>query len=193
MDLKNKKLQGCEFCFPDVSRVVKETANFWVLRDAASYEGLTDTHFVIVSKDHHACMGELPLQHFEELKGLKQEIKRSLKRSQGPVISYEHGKVGHCITLHEKVQVCHHFHLNILSIDVDISEELDARFYSIYVEHLDEVSKLYERFSEYLFFENADGDMRYYIVDELIEPQLLKRLLLKKALLGGSTETNRHP
>jgi diadenosine tetraphosphate (Ap4A) HIT family hydrolase len=161
---------GCMFC--DVSKplIESETENLWLIRDKYP---IADGHYMIISKDHYGCMGELPIPFFDEI----EQLRWRLPYSQS--IAYEHGRAGHCVKLKGSQVTCHHFHLHFLPLDADIRTLLQPRFSSHKMSALSEVRRLFETLGEYLFFENYDGQKLFYPASSQVESHLLRTLICK--------------
>ena len=81
----------------------------------------------------------------------------------GKVIFFEHGRAGHCgITYGLDLRVCHHFHLHILPADIDISKTINQKHEQKNMKLYSQIIDMYNKFGNYLFFENTKGDKYFY-------------------------------
>lgn len=170
--------RGCVFCDPAPELVLDATGRFVLSFDVAP---LTPGHLILHSREHHACAGEVPEEHFDELESLRERIARVVRQVFGSVTFYEHGRAGHCLSDGPEHRLCHHFHLHIVPGDTDVSGTLSARFEHLSPEELREVTKLYAEYGDYLYLETDAGKGYYFVVAEEIERHLL-RTLISRAL-----------
>lgn len=161
---------GCMFCDIDPSLIIAETENMWLIRDKFP---IVPGHLMVISKDHYGCMGELPILFFKEIDQLRNQI------SYRWMISYEHGRAGHCVKMKESQITCHHFHLHILPLNADIRFDLEPRFVPHPMTALVQVPRLFETLGEYLFFEQACGNKLFYPASGKVESHLLRTLVCK--------------
>jgi diadenosine tetraphosphate (Ap4A) HIT family hydrolase len=170
-DLKDAHLRGCVFCEPSPILLLAKTALFGICFDVVP---LVKGHLIIHSFDHTPCGGELPPETFEELAAVRKSVRRLLEAHYGPVIMYEHGRAGHCVTQGPEHRLCHHFHLHCMPVAIDLSKPLRRRFEQVPVARYEDLPELYDRYGDYLFFENTQQDMFLYPVEHEIEPHLLR-------------------
>lgn len=174
--------RGCVFCDPHPGLVLHGTENFQVCFDVAP---LVPGHLIVFSRGHHACAGEVPVEHFAELEAARTEVKRRIREAWGRVTLYEHGRAGHCLADGPEHRLCHHFHLHCVPGDADIGDELVDRFERIPMTSYRELPEIYAEYGDYLYLETDAGEMSYLVVNEEIERHLLRTLIAKR---GGFPE-----
>lgn len=166
---------GCLFCRPFEGMKIFDTAHFRVLADTFPVHS---GHVMISSKDHWGCAGEVPSDLQVELSNLKDSVREIVQGLNGRAVFYEHGRAGCCLALDANGQKCEHFHLHCVPADIDIRKPLDQRFEQI---TLGKYSQIHDAFMEegnYLYFEDADGQMSFYpAADQNVEPHLLRTLV----------------
>jgi hypothetical protein len=166
--------RGCVFCHPDPLLVGRTTENFGACLDVAP---LTAGHLIVYSSEHYSCSAELPASLFGELDGLRSGMRSLLERLFGPVIVYEHGREGHCLSEGPEHRLCHHFHSHCVAVDVDLNRELSARFVRYPMASYSDVIDLYDEFGNYLYFEDTSGTMNFYSAGGNVERHLFRTLI----------------
>ncbi len=168
----------CLFCSPVIGSVLFETPNFRVFLDTFP---LCPGHVMISSKEHYGSAGEIPEELFHELNTLKTQIDIWAKSKTSFSIFYEHGRAGSCSSLNAENPKCHHFHLHCLPIKVCIHQELASKKYEyIPMNSYDQIQNLFFQYGNYLFFQNNNGDMFFYVAGEkAVAPHLLRTLVGK--------------
>lgn len=174
---------GCMFCEVDQQLVLTETKNLYLIRDKYP---VADGHLMVISKGHYGCMGELPQSHFTELELLREFTQRHYQKSR--FITYEHGRAGHCVKLHGSQVTCHHFHLHFLPLEVDIHPALERSYNAKPTQNLMQVREYYQKFGEYLYFENSLGLGRYYAATHHVQPHLLRTLVCQASGLDQRSD-----
>ncbi|MEU2251483.1 hypothetical protein [Streptomyces sp. NPDC019224] len=169
---------GCVFCNPDQRLIVARSERFAVCFDAAP---LVPGHLILHSTEHLSCAGEVPETWYEELDEIRTAVRTELERHYGAVVSYEHGRAGHCLSDGPEHRLCHHFHLHFVPADLDVTVDLHRRFKHVPVATYREIPRLYEDFGDYLFFETVSGEMSYFPVDTEIERHLMRTLISRAA------------
>ena len=169
-ELNPGQLSGCMFCEVDEQLIVADTENLWLIRDRYS---IVDGHMMVISKDHYGCMGELPKRFFPEIETLRAALPYKA------LISYEHGRAGHCVKMKDQQVTCHHFHLHFLPLSVDLRSALEPQFNPRKISNLHETPRLFERLGEYLFIETPDGQKLFYPASSHVESHLLRTLVCK--------------
>ena len=163
----------CIFCEPPQKKILLETDNFYVSYDASP---LAEGHILIHTKEHIGCLAEVSEELFEELLEIKQELSKTIKNIYGYVSAYEHGRAGHCSIIVDD-KICHHFHLHLLPLKADLQKVMGERFRMHQMGSFNDISRLYEEFGTYLFFENADGEMYYFPAKDDLEPHYLRTII----------------
>lgn len=166
--------KDCIFCEVEFSKVLFSTENFIVALDDFP---LTEGHLLIFSKEHYGCGGELPKTNLFDLISLKDKVSTLLREVYGKVIFYEHGRAGHCVSFSPDERLCHHFHLHALPLSQDISSNLDDQFQRLNMSSYASIDDFFNKFGEYLFFENNDKKAIFYPVVTEIESHLLRTLV----------------
>lgn len=167
-----------------LSLVLRETENFRVFFDLCP---LTAGHLMIVSKASFGCAGEIDPSLFPELLALRSDVERLLQSSYGrPVISYEHGRAGSCITHNPWDQrrhiECHHFHLHFLPVQLDVHPQLSARYPAVKFARYDDISELFARRGNYIYFSPSTTEHWFYAVHEKEVPSHHMRTVIGQAL-----------
>lgn len=171
--IKSKSAFECSFCNVIKEELLYASDNFNVLIDVAP---ILEGHILICSNKHYSCAGDIPLQFYSELEYLKELVNDYLHRSFGTAIFFEHGRAGHCtMTLNDRL--CYHFHLHALPTQKDITNLLNKRFAPIELKQLSELPDNYQRFGEYLYYEDLKGHKYFYPVPQVIESHLMRTLI----------------
>lgn len=168
------KQKGCIFCEEKFKAILFYNENFIVALDDFP---LMEGHILIFSKGHFGCGGELPKAISIDLMNVKDKISSLLRDIYGKVSFYEHGRAGHCVSFNPDERLCHHFHLHALPLTHDISDVLDNQFQRIDMPSYAMISDFFQKYGEYLFFENNNKNPMFYPVVNQIPPHLLRTLV----------------
>ena len=80
---------GCAFCAPsELNAILTETPHFRVVAD---YAPVMAGHTLIISRQHFACYGAVPLAYEDELVALKRRVARFFRACYLPAVFFEHG------------------------------------------------------------------------------------------------------
>ena len=165
---------GCMFCYVESDLIVSETENLYLIRDKFP---IVKDHYMIISKQHFGCMGELPSSYFSEIEELRITLVKIFKDQK--FIGYEHGRAGHCVKLQGSQVTCHHFHLHYLPLNVDLNSTLLSRFPRHNLPKLQNMSEFFQRFGEYLYFEDSNRNGFFYTASSAVESHLLRTLICR--------------
>lgn len=136
---------------------------------------LVEGRLLLSSFQHFSCAATVQEELFSELDYMKKKAQDFVEERYGSVCLFEHGRVGSCVPHAFDVRSCHHFHLHVLPFTCSIKSALQGRFEEIDLQEYRKLINSYEKYGEYLFYEE-DGKGFFYIVDEDIEPHLLRTL-----------------
>ncbi len=164
--------------------VLRETENFRVFFDLCP---LAEGHLMIVSKASFGCAGEIDTALFPELLALRSDVEQLLRSTYDrPVISYEHGRAGSCLTHNPWDQrrhvECHHFHLHFLPVQLDVHQPLSARYPATTFTRYDDIAELFARKGNYIYFAPSTTEHRFYAVHEKEVPPHHMRTVIGHAL-----------
>jgi diadenosine tetraphosphate (Ap4A) HIT family hydrolase len=168
-----RDIKECVFCKPPEKKIFAETENFYITFDASPLlEGHVDLH----TKDHIGCSAEIDPEIYEEFIELKKWVGEIITDIYGQVSFYEHGRAGHCSMTLNGVE-CHHFHMHALPLNEDISAEVSKMFKPIMLEDENDIPVLYERYDQYLYFENTDGEKFFYPANKPLPSHYLRTVI----------------
>lgn len=168
-----RESKECVFCIPKSKKILTETESFYITYDASP---LLEGHVDIHTKEHIGCSGEIDAETFDEFVALKKWIGDIITQIYGQVSFYEHGRAGHCSMTLDGAE-CHHFHIHALPLGVDISDEIATMFKPIIIENEHEIPVLYERYDQYLYFENTDGKKFFYPANKPLPSHYLRTVI----------------
>ncbi|MES2769133.1 MAG: HIT domain-containing protein [Bdellovibrionota bacterium] len=179
------KTKGCMFCELDESLIVEETSHFYLIKDKFP---ISENHVMIISKEHFGCVGELPSSLFGQIHSLREKLVSYFKTPN--FIGYEHGRAGHCVKLKGSEVTCHHMHLHYLPLEVNIRNILKGNFTEKPIQ-LDDIKNHYERYGEYLYFEDVNRQGFFYPAHLHVESHLLRTLVCASANLSHRSDWER--
>jgi diadenosine tetraphosphate (Ap4A) HIT family hydrolase len=168
----------CLFCSPISGMTLSETENFRVLLDNFP---ICPGHIMISTKAHYGSAGEVPLELQQEFIELKNQIGILAKSKTGKVVFYEHGRAGSCHHANPNEQ-CDHFHLHCLPLDICIHKQLRSSYERIQMNQYSQIHDLFYEYGNYLFFENAENQMSFYVEGENKVASHLLRTLICSAI-----------
>lgn len=168
-----RDIKECVFCKPPQKKIFAETENFYITFDASPLlEGHVDLH----TKDHIGCSAEIDSEIYEEFTALKQWVGEIITDIYGQVSFYEHGRAGHCSMTLNGVE-CHHFHMHALPLDEDIPAEVSKMFKPIMLGDENDIPIQYERYDQYLYFENTDGEKFFFPANKPLPSHYLRTVI----------------
>ncbi len=166
----------CLFCNPNVGMNIFSTKNLNLLR--VNYPA-SKGHLMISSKVHYGSMGELEMDFFSELEYLKSKIIGWYESKNIECICYEHGSAGSCNGIDPNDHQCEHFYLNFIPSSICIHDKLLKKYPNrVEVNSIEEVPSLFQKWGEYLYFENSDRQKVFYpVYNNDVAPHLLRTLI----------------
>ena len=134
------------------SRIVATTKKFVIMPMVGP---LVPGYLLIVPKDHYLSIARLPKEQVEELKIIKEELKKVFKQYYGKSVFYEHG----ALSCSAKGGCCSgHAHLHIVDEFSKYGYELRK------LENYNEIINQKQRNTPYLYYENQNGE-----IDQLVK------------------------
>ena len=115
----------------------------------------------------------MPADQLAELIEVKAEVARRIAATYGYISFYEHGRAGHCSANAE----CNHFHLHALPVTCSIVEPLAVRYRRMPLTNYGAITDTFERFGDYLYFEDTRGAMSFFPATSTVESHLLRTLI----------------
>lgn len=155
------------------SRIVATTHKFVIMTMVGP---LVPGYLLIVPKDHYLSISQLPKEQIEELKIVKEELKKVFEKHYGKSVFYEHG----ALSCSAKGGSCSdHAHLHIVAVDIDVKDKFGQYGYEL--RKLDDYSEIInqkQRNIPYLYYENQKGEM--FLADApIVESQFIRKLIAK--------------
>lgn len=155
------------------SRIVATTHKFVIMPMVGP---LVPGYLLIVPKDHYLSISQLPKEQIEELKIVKEELKKVFEEHYGKSVFYEHG----ALSCSAKGGSCSdHAHLHIVAVDIDVKDKFGQYGYEL--RKLDDYSEIInqkQRNIPYLYYENQKGEM--FLTDApIVESQFIRKLIAK--------------
>ena len=153
------------------SRIVATTHKFVIMPMVGP---LVPGYLLIVPKDHYLSISQLPKEQIEELKIVKEELKKVFEKHYGKSVFYEHG----ALSCSAKGGSCSdHAHLHIVAVDIDVKDKFGQYGYEL--RKLDDYSEIInqkQRNIPYLYYENQKGEM--FLADApIVESQFIRKLI----------------
>lgn len=169
-----RNLKECVFCAPPEKKILTETDHFFVTFDASP---LLEGHVDIHTKEHIGCSGEIAPDIYEEFVELKQWVGGLITDLYEQASFYEHGRAGHCGMTLDGVE-CHHFHMHALPLSQDISSDIATMLKPVVLGGGErEIPVLYERYDQYLYFENLDGKQFFFPANKPLPSHYLRTVI----------------
>ena len=82
----------------------------------------------LTQKDHYLSISQLPKEQVEELKIIKEELKKVFEQNYGKSVFYEHG----ALSCSAKGGCCSdHAHLHIVAVDIDVKDHFNKYGYEL--------------------------------------------------------------
>ena len=155
------------------SRIVATTHKFVIMPMVGP---LVPGYLLIVPKDHYLSISQLPKEQIEELKIVKEELKKVFEEHYGKSVFYEHG----ALSCSAKGGSCSdHAHLHIVAVDIDVKDKFGQYGYEL--RKLDDYSEIInqkQRNIPYLYYENQKWEM--FLADApIVESQFIRKLIAK--------------
>jgi diadenosine tetraphosphate (Ap4A) HIT family hydrolase len=153
------------------SRILYRSDSFVVI---PSMGQIVEGYLLVVPVRHWTALGDIPSLFVEELTSICERIRTALRQEYGSCIFFEHGTrskiAGGCGIYHS------HLHAVPCPEVLEPTISLISRFPSVEFENLQDVKKLTEGLTSYLFYQNSQGKSRILYPDRLTS-QYMRRLL----------------
>jgi diadenosine tetraphosphate (Ap4A) HIT family hydrolase len=146
----------CRFCVrPDRERILYEGPRFVVMMGLGP---ITEGYVLIITTDHHSCLGALPPTMIDELEQLIEVVGEAQRALYGASMLFEHGRSGACLPQGHGEDHCYHAHLHLNPVDVDLTDRVR---HDHPTEALPSWSELARRYADepnpYLLLDSDDG------------------------------------
>jgi len=167
----------CLLCQIDAELILFESENFFIACDPYP---LAVGHIMIISKEHYSCSGELPEQLIKQCSQLANFVSNEIKHlfPSFRLICYEHGRAGACLSVPDTLGLCHHMHLHLLPISVNLEESLSKIFSRKHLINFLEIGKFFHGYGEYLYYKNSDDIPVFYPAEGVnVVPHLIRTLI----------------
>lgn len=168
-----RELELCDFCYPSpkygiTPPILYEDENVYVMPSVGQF---TEGYLLLVHQDHVDCFAEVPNP---EIEAVKESIRDVLTETYGACCFYEHGRTGSCL-MRSDSQICYHAHLHCVPVPKNYTERIEEDFERIPVDEWSEIGDLYDEYPHYLYLETDDGEKSFFVADENIERQYLRK------------------
>ncbi len=179
LDKKNtrhsEKNTTCHLCHPSETLIIKQTEYFSILYDP--YPILTG-HFLITSRLHYGCGGELTESMMLELMEIKVHLTKILTKHFSSAICYEHGRAGSCLSLPLEERICHHMHLHVLPWNTYVAPMISTVLKKHTRISYADIPAFYNSYGNYVYFEHApERGFFYPLNNQKIPPHFIRTLL----------------
>ena len=155
------------------SRIVATTHNFVIMPMVGP---LVPGYLLIVPKNHCLSISQLAQNQIEELKIIKEELKKVFEQKYGKSVFYEHG----ALSCSAKGGSCSdHAHLHIVAVDTDVKDKFHKYGYELReLKNYNKIINQKQRNIPYLYYENQNGEM--FLADApIVESQFIRKLIAK--------------
>lgn len=185
------KFMNCPFCnFDDEikPRLLKETANFYLIPDIGNFiEGF----LLIVSKEHYINLSQLEPELIKELEDLEKTAKQFLKDTyQSDILEYEHGE---CEMTNQKAGGCiSHFHLVMVATNEDVLPEIIQDIGSgKKIKNFIDLKQLDKKMSAYLLYKK--NNQIFFWENVKLLSQYMRRIIAKQDSVKFDWRRNTYP
>lgn len=162
---------GCPFCERPEKYILFRSDNFFITPSVGSF---VEGYLLICSKEHFIGMGNIPLNHFDELENLKESVRKVLSKYYIPPIFFEHGPVGK----RKRGGCCiDHAHLHAVPLKTSILEKISTHLDFRRIRNLTEVRAQFKREIPYLYYENQAGERYLTELFESIPSQYFRKVV----------------
>jgi diadenosine tetraphosphate (Ap4A) HIT family hydrolase len=146
--------KNCPHCDPNsfaLKYPLEETDNFWIVCDV---HPLIEGHVLIIPKKHLSCIGEYPIDVYDEFLAIFNKFYEFVHKTYGSVSSFEHGKMG---------QTVFHSHIHILPFNGSPTKIVPEGENNLTpFTDFSYLKSIYEKEDKYLYFSILD---KKWIVD----------------------------
>lgn len=164
--------RDCVFCTPPPELVLYKGTAVSALFDVSP---LVPGHLILHTNSHHGCVGEVPEHEHEELMELHDQLWQQVRSAYGTVMSFEHGRAGHCTTGPRADRLCHHAHVHVLPVDIDLDPPLRALYPRVPAARPADLATVFDEYGGYLHVRRAGAAWAYPA--ENTAPHLLRTLV----------------
>lgn len=174
----------CTFCYPAPTQgttppILYEDEEVYVMPALGHFR---NGYVLLITQDHADCYGDVANEHKNRV---KERVREVLTDTYGSCCFYEHGRVGSCLARSEN-RICYHAHLHCLPIPENFTDRLASEFERVSVDEWTDIVDLSEEYSHYLYLETDDGEKSFFVVEDSIERQYLRKRACEA--LGHDTE-----
>ncbi|MEV6235181.1 HIT domain-containing protein [Lentzea sp. NPDC051838] len=164
-------LRDCVFCAPPPELVLYKGTTVSALFDISP---LVPGHLILHTNAHHGCVGEVPAHEHDELVSLHDHLWQQVRSAYGKVMSFEHGRAGHCLPGPRADRLCHHAHVHVLPVDVDLDPPLRALYPRVPARTPADLATVFDEYGGYL---HVRRDQSWAYPAETTAPHLLRTLV----------------
>ncbi len=183
-----RNLHGiCRFCKPpEPERILFSGDHVYLM---LSLGPLVEGHVLAISREHVSCCGALSGVAANEFDHLLLKVESVLEQAYGCALFFEHGRTGTSLPGLVTGTHCHHAHVHCIPSEAELTSVLDAQFHGSAVTGWHQLRESYRGCGRaYLFADDALRRRLYFVNDEDVPSQLLRRELAR--LLGHEERTD---
>src|SRR5918992_1647622 len=156
-------------------QVLSESRFFYVKPGLGHF---ADGYLLINAKRHVRSLAYLPSEALAELDSVKNIFRQRIQSLLGcEVVFFEHGEVN---PNHHPGCCLEHAHLHLLPLPEPVSDTLNLSFAQNGLKSLTELQRYAGNNTSYLFYEDRQGTMRAYHIDENLPSQFLRQEFSKR-------------
>ena len=172
-DKDPREMDLCTFCHPSprygtTPPVLYEDDEVYVMPALGQF---TEGYLLLIHQDHVDCFGDAANGHVDRV---KDRIRDVLVEEYGACTFYEHGRTGSCLT-RGQARICYHAHIHCVPMAENFTDRIEQDFDRVPVDEWPEIADHYEDNPHYLYLETDDGEKSFFIAEENIERQYLRK------------------
>jgi diadenosine tetraphosphate (Ap4A) HIT family hydrolase len=174
MQITGPKVEGCNFCEPDRSRILYTDEDFYIM---LSLGPIIEGYSLLISQAHFDCCASIPATLKGRFLYLKKQIRQILQDVYGACLFFEHGRVGASLTVGTADILCHHAHLHCVPASADMHVEISSLLKPLSLARWKELRNIYIKYGEYFYYEDFERNKYAYIVNQAVPRQFLRSVL----------------
>jgi diadenosine tetraphosphate (Ap4A) HIT family hydrolase len=169
-------LADCLFCNRRELIIAETPSVFIQLDDAPIVEG----HVIVCPRLHYPSMADVPPEVAADADRLLDGLVAIYEKVYGPTVIYEHGRTGQCLRRNPGERICHHSHLHVMPLDVNLAAAVELGQHAPFTS-LGELAELAGDVEGYIVAGSSTWGRRYFPVTRPMGPHYLRTLASTQA------------
>jgi diadenosine tetraphosphate (Ap4A) HIT family hydrolase len=161
---------NCVFC-AGVGEIIHTCSDFFLRLDDSP---LVEGHALICPVQHYPSFADLPSDMYEDLANFLEYTRNLMLKVYGTCIMFEHGRTASCLVRNPRERFCHHAHLHVLPVQIDIVKRISSILSSTTIENWQDFVQMANDGDGYLYIETQEMERLMFRVVRPIGTHFLR-------------------